>query len=122
MHSVRYDLVEGIIRYRLDGFWEVDEVAKFRSALLAEMKRRAAAAPALKLLGDASAFPVQSVEVAAAFETLMLREVLPATLRLALVVSGVLGKLQVRRSGVVANMQMFLDVPAALAWLREVER
>jgi hypothetical protein len=117
MYSVYYDVQAGVIRYRIEGFWTVDAVDAFSKCLLDAIRRFPAVRGKPPLVGDASMFAVQTAPVAEAFQTMMLRDVMPRIGRLALVVATTLNKLQVERSAPGAQMKIFLNEADAIAWL-----
>jgi len=118
-YLVEYDGVAGLVRYRIEGFWDVATVDAFGAELLTALSGRVANGRKLDVLGDASAFAVQTAPVAVAFETLMIQRVLPQIGRLALVVGAMLNKLQVERSMAGSQVKIFLNVEQAAAWLNE---
>ena len=120
-YTIDFDTKDNIIRYRIEGFWEVATVDAFVDALSREAVLRSARGRKPALLGDASVFPVQSAPVAQAFEARMFSDVLPRVDRLALIVAAMLNKLQVERGIGDSRTAVFLNEADALAWLRSPE-
>lgn len=116
--TVEYDMRYRIIRYRIEGFWDVATVARFRAELLGEVSRRAVGGARPAVLGDASNFAVQSASVAEAFQAFMMDDVMPRIGRLALIVATMLNKMQVERAAPPGQMKVFLDEGEAIGWLK----
>lgn len=117
-YSIDHDATNNIVRYRIEGFWDVATADAFIAALADEVTRRDLTGRQPALLGDATAFAVQSATVTHAFESGMLTQILPRVSRLALVVAAMLNKLQVERGVGDSQTAVFLKEAEALAWLR----
>ena len=110
---------DGLVVATLRGYWTVETLGSFNDALddlLVRHRTGAGAARQLKLLVDAREQDVQSREVIDA-----LRQRAGSRggtdVRVAVVVSGMLRKLQAERVAPNANRAVFLDEGAARQWL-----
>lgn len=116
-YSITRDPSRALIRYRLEGFWNVENVDEFCAALKIEVETMTRTGRTPHVLGDARDFAVQSASVSGAFEKAMMRDIVPRVGRLAILVSSMLSKLQVERDAVAPTTQVFQNETDALAWL-----
>lgn len=116
MHNVVYLPGPNIVRYQIAGFWDLTTVDVFAATLISEIRRHGAGRK-FDVLGDASAFAVQTSAVTTAFEEVMMTKVFPYVDRLALVVASALNKLQVERARAGDKMRVFTSETEAMKWL-----
>lgn len=118
MYSFRFDANARILHIRTEGMWTVATLAAYaaeslmRGAALKLRYRR------FSVIADVRDFPVQTAEVAKAFELLMAKSADLITAPSAIVVSSMLSKLQAERVGKHPLMRVFLDHDQAVAWVK----
>ena len=119
MYEIAYDASANMLRLRLTGFWTPSVVEAFADEFLATVRRLARTAPDLVIISDCRDYPVQSSEVTAAYAD---RLGPSAGMRqpFAMVVGGMLSKLQADRVADGANFGTFTTLEAAQRWLEEV--
>ena len=115
--DVWFDKDAGILHMRIAGFWTRATLAAFGAKLLLETGKLKLRGREYAVLSDATAFPVQSPDIAAGFEALSRRGAERHKGLTAIVVGGSLAKKQAERTMAAPGLRIFLDEREARAWL-----
>jgi hypothetical protein len=117
--SIRIDAGEKLFVIELSGFWDIETVERFGSAIAVALRamKTAGCRPGEHVaLVDNTRLNVQSQDVVQRFEDLIASRLNTAR-RVAVIVSSTLLKMQAKRVG--PNHQFFEDRDAATRWLME---
>lgn len=118
MYKLDYDRDAGIVRMVVEGFWDVPMVEALEAALLPLLKLARAEKGQALILSDSRNFPVQSAEVAAAFDRMETR-IGALRDRMAMIVGSALSKMQGKRAVMGSTTAFFSDPEEAERWLRD---
>ena len=119
MFTVDTDEPAGLLHLKLAGFWTSDTVRGFIAALLPAVEQMQRRVGGYSILSDSTEFPVQSPEVSEQFTRIMAAGAGRSRGRTAIVVAGMLNKLQAQRIFKGPHVGVFLTRDEALAWLAE---
>ena len=123
MYSIRFDADTHILHLRLEGFWSEQTLAAFTAELLRTITALRAQHRRYAVLSDSRQFGIQSPEVSQGFERIMAHGATANPSPTAIVVAGVLNKMQVERTMKSDRLRAFLNEADARAWLvAEMER
>lgn len=119
MYEIEFDAARRLFIVRAEGFWSLGTIAGFSAAALAQGAWARARHGRYAVLADARAFPVQSAEVARAFEMLVAKSIALSDAPYAVVLGSMLAKMQADRVVNGPNCRTFLDLAEAEGWLEE---
>lgn len=117
--EIDVDESRGLIEFRLAGHWRMETVARFRVGLANaydRLARKGHASGSLLILADCRAHGVQPQDIMAALADLA-QELTTVAKRTAVVVAGMLHKMQVERVSPDDRIRTFSDYEEATAWL-----
>ena len=118
MHAIHYDTAANVMRFRMAGFWTVEDVQRFAADLLVTVGRIPERQRNFDVLSDTTDFPVQSQEVSDALARIMnVADQMNPTGRKAIVVGSMMNKLQAQRAMDHPNVRVFLSQAEADKWL-----
>ena len=117
MYQIEFDEQASIVTARLSGFWDVAEVERYREELNSTVRRLKSRHPRLSILADSRELSLTTQEVAAAFNTMSGSEYMQLIDRLAILVRGMINKLQAERMDG-PKLKVFMDEEAAITWLK----
>jgi len=116
MFKIVFDDAKGIVRTTVEGFWTLADVDSCATEMRPYLVAARRTAKRVLVLCDARNFPVQSLQVAAAFRDMELNMGAMRD-RLAMVVSSALLKMQGQRSFDASPTAYFCSMDEAEAWL-----
>jgi hypothetical protein len=118
MFTVSYDRDGGILHLKMTGFWTVQTVTDFATAIQTAVDRIPGSPKQFDVLTESIDFPVQSQEVSDALARITANFQSRWTGRTALAVKHMLNKMQVDRTLAAPTVRAFLTVDEAMRWLR----
>jgi hypothetical protein len=117
MYAIRYDPGERILHLKLEGFWTAATLARFVAELMVRTTQLRMRRERFGVLSDSSRFAIQSPLVSQGFERIMAKGAETHRGPTAVVVAGVLNKLQAERTLKGERVCVFLDPAEARGWL-----
>jgi len=121
VYNIEFDEKSRLLVSRGSGFWDLDEVTRFKHELTDILTRLNADGRPFAMLYDNRAQPTQSMEVMQAFATMSDAEIMKPTGRVAVLVGGALNKLQAERVANNSLIRVFRDEAEARQWLAEAD-
>lgn len=119
MYELSFDEQENLMVRRLWGFWTVETARAYVAEVDKLFARISSRHPDFNILSDSRDFPPQAAEVGAVMTEAMRRFAENHKCKIAIVVSGVLSKLQMERIYPFPHIRGFLDEQSAREWLKQ---
>lgn len=117
MYKIEVDLIKRILSNECSGFWDVTAAEKFFEDYKVAVGKISAAGPGWRVFADQKAMSIQSAEVVAIFSQIAtyLQDMGPA--KIAVLVPGTLGRLQIARTVTDERLKTFTSKEEACEWL-----
>lgn len=119
MYILEFDEQTRVLSQRASGFWNLAEFGRYHAEFTALLSRIRSDGRPIKMLFDSRDMPPQSAEVVNAFSKMTSADGMNADGRVAILVSGMLSKLQAQRISDNPLVKSFNDEAEARAWLVE---
>ena len=119
MYNLEFDEQTRVLSQRASGFWNLEEFRRYHAEFAALLSRIRSDGRPIKMLFDSRDMPPQSAEVVNAFSKMTSADDMNADGRVAILVSGMLSKLQAQRISDNPLVKSFNDEAEARAWLAE---
>jgi hypothetical protein len=118
--EISFDERAGIITAKMRGFWPEATLKAFNDEMAAAVRAATMRVPVVGILGDATEFSVQAVQIAEGLAPREANDARRPAGPLAFVVSSVLLKIQAKRVLKNVQMEVFTDVLTGRQWLEGV--
>ena len=119
MYILEFNEQSRVLTQRASGFWNLEEFGRYQAEFTALLTRLRLDGRPISMLFDSRDMPPQSAEVVNAFSRMTSADGMNPDGRIAILVSGMLSKLQAQRIADNRLVRNFNDEAEARTWLAE---
>lgn len=121
MYSFEFDDKHALLYIKLTGFWGREDLASYSSELMDTFTRIRRKHETIKILSNCIELAIQSEEIAQGFQNIMSAVQAQHNDPCAIVLGGMLAKMQAERVLASVSFRIFLDENEAREWLLSYE-